>query len=298
MPRANVPENWIVEKNSDVCVTISIPFDKRADWEQWVLMTADRHIDNIHSNIEMQKRHLDLAKQRNAIVIDAGDLFDAMQGKSDRRSSKSSIRPENVRSDYINSLQELAYDILSPYSKQIAVLFEGNHETGILKHLEYNMHSALCRDLRRDGSQVVHMGYRGYVRFRFVSRVSNNSFMLTAYVLHGSGGGGPVTKGVIQTNRRAVYLPDANIVFSGHIHEAWVLPVMRSRLLSTGQERIDKQYHIQIPTYKDEFTGLSGGYHHENGRPPKPIGAWWLRFFHEYVAPGHGHIQFDITEAR
>lgn len=289
---------WTVEKNSDVCATIHIPFDKNADWEQWVLLSADRHFDNAHSDHAMQRRHLETAKTRGAVVIDAGDLFDAMQGKGDKRSSKSALRKENVRDDYLNSLQDAVADFLTPYAENIALLFEGNHETGVVKHHEYNLHSGLCRDLRRAGSQVVHMGYRGYVKFRFFRQGSSDKMTVvkTGYVLHGSGGGGPVTKGVIQTNRRAVYLPDADFVMSGHIHETWVVPIVRSRLDRTGREYLDKQYHIQVPTYKDEFTGLSGGYHHENGRPPKPLGAWWLRFHYQGEAAS-GRIAFDIIEA-
>src|SRR5690606_10232984 len=114
--------------NSDVCATIHIPFDKNAEWEQWVLLSADRHFDNAHSDHAMQRRHLEMAKKRGAVVIDAGDLFDAMQGKGDKRSSKSALRKENVRDDYLNSLQDSVSDFLTPYAQNIALLFEGNHE--------------------------------------------------------------------------------------------------------------------------------------------------------------------------
>jgi hypothetical protein len=31
-------------------------------------------------------------------------------------------------------------------------------------------------------------------------------------------------------------------------------------------------------TYKEEYGAGEGGWHIETGKPPKPLGAWWLRF--------------------
>ena len=61
----------------------------------WVLLTSDRHHDNPHCNQELEKKHLDQAVEREAVIIDYGDLFCAMQGKYDRRHSKDDIRPEH-----------------------------------------------------------------------------------------------------------------------------------------------------------------------------------------------------------
>ena len=50
------------------------------EWEQWVLLTSDRHWDNPKSDHALQIKHLIQAVERNAIIIDAGDLYCAMQG--------------------------------------------------------------------------------------------------------------------------------------------------------------------------------------------------------------------------
>ena len=47
----------------------------------WVLLSFDRHHDNPKSDNVMELRHLRQAKERNAVIIDGGDLFCAMQGK-------------------------------------------------------------------------------------------------------------------------------------------------------------------------------------------------------------------------
>jgi len=88
-----------------------------------------------------------------------------------------------------------------------------------------------------------------------------------------------VTKGTIQTNRRAVVYPDANIVISGHSHQQWMMPIPRLRINDFGREYRDEQLHLQIPSYKDEITGQVDGFAVEKQFAPKPLGAWWLRFW-------------------
>lgn len=38
-------------------------------------------------------------------------------------------------------------------------------------------------------------------------------------------------------------------------------------------------WHVQIPSYKEEYKDGDGGYHVENGRPAKPIGAYWMTLY-------------------
>ena len=85
-----------------------------------------------------------------------------------------------------------------------------------------------------------------------------------------------MTKGVIQTNRRAVYLPDARVIISGHIHEEWVVTLCRERLSPRGRVYLDEQSHIVTGTYKQEHDPVNSSWHSQMGRPPKPIGATWL----------------------
>lgn len=272
-------KQWTVEKKTPVTTDIRIRYTG-GEWEQWGLISADRHIDNEHTDLSLQKYHLEQAKERGAFVLDFGDLFDAMQGKQDRRSDKSDLRPEHKTGSYLNTLVETAHDFLEPYAENLALIGEGNHETAIRKHHEYSLLDGLIYTLHKTGSQVVRGGYRGYLRFLFEHDSGGSRMSKTAYYHHGHGGGGPVTKGVIQATRKASYLIDADFVFTGHIHEQWVFPIERVRLLSSGYEIRETQYHVQIPTYKEEFENVSGGFHHETGKPPKPVGAWWVRFYY------------------
>lgn len=272
--------NWSVQRTTDITTDIKIPYSTSKGWEQWALISADRHIDNQHSDLQLQKEHLEQAKGCGAMVLDFGDLFDAMQGKGDRRSNKSDLRDENKSGSYLNSLVESAHAFLEPYSANIALIGEGNHETAVTKNHEYSLLDGLIYTLHKTGSSAVRGGYRGYIRFQFEHESGGHRMSRNAYYHHGSGGGGPVTKGVIQASRRAVYLQNIDYVFSGHIHESWIFPIERVRLLASGYEVRETQYHVQLPTYKEEYTNHSGGFHHETGKPPKPVGAWWCRFYY------------------
>jgi hypothetical protein len=258
-------------------------------WEQWFLLMADEHWDNPHCDRVMHRRHHEQAKARNAGIMKFGDFFCCMQGKYDPRASKESIRPEHQAVNYLDALVDTAGDYLAPYADNILLLAPGNHETAILKRLETNLTQRLASRL-----DITAGGYSGFVRFMF-SQTNGGRLSHSLFWHHGSGGGGPVTKGVIGTNRRAVWLPDPTFVVSGHIHEEWLLTMPRLRLGSTGKTFLDEQVHLCLPTYKQEFT-LAGGYHIENGRPPKPLGAAWLRFF--WDTHRRGNVGYELTRAK
>lgn len=291
---------WTVEGTHDHVTHIKIPYIRRKEWEQWVLLSSDRHHDNPKCRQDLELRHLEEAKARNAPVIDCGDLFCAMQGKYDKRSSKDAVRPEHQNGRYLDSLVDTAAEFYGPYAKQFVVIGQGNHETGIRKNHEISLTDRLVDRLNRDyGGNVAVGGYSGWVRFQFACDINNRAIRssMFLYYNHGYGGGGPVTKDVIQASRRAAYLPDANIVVSGHTHDQWTFSVERERITREGQRYRDTQVHIKTPTYKDAWD-LAGGFEQEKGHPPKPIGACWLRF-HFFDRPdGEQGIDFDTIWAK
>lgn len=252
-------------------------------WEQWLLLTADRHWDNPLSDWKMQKRHLDKAVARNALIVDAGDFFCLMQGKYDPRASKGQLRPEHQVEAYSDAVIDTAVEFFAPYARNFLVIGKGNHEVNFLKRHETDMTRRLVAGLNAAaGSEIVAGGVRGWVTMSFKTKGGKMSPGISLYWHHGYGGGGPVTKNVIQANRMSVYLPDADIVALGHVHEYWHLPIQRARLTRFGVEYQSSTDFIQLPTYKQEFFGTDEGWHHDTGKPPKPIGAAWVRLFYEY----------------
>jgi predicted phosphodiesterase len=272
--------NWTIEEKSRNVHIIRMPIQRNADWEQRVLVTSDRHWDNPHSDHKLQYDHLQKAKECGAPVIDLGDFFDVMSGRNDRRGTKGHVRPEHKVDNYFDAVVDTAVDAFKPYAANFAVLAHGNHDTAIIKHGETDLLSRFVYRLNAEtGSRAFTGGYSGFVRFMSEDE-SGGAFRrsVNLFYHHGHGGGGPVTKGTIHASRRAVYLPDADIVVSGHHHENWLFPMQRTRLSDTGKVYKDQQLHIACSTYKDEYGDGAEGWHIERGGPPKPIGAVWLAF--------------------
>jgi hypothetical protein len=164
-----------------------------------------------------------------------------------------------------------------PYKNQFALLAMGNHETSVLRHCDLNLTKWLAERLNVDSTRQTQVGgYNGFVKFLFhITATMRQSKLL--YFTHGAGGNSPVTKGVIKTARRAVYLPDADVVLSGHSHESWVVPIARRRVTEAGRMRLDECLHVQIPSYKNE--PMLSGWEAEKEFAPQTCGAYWLIFY-------------------
>jgi hypothetical protein len=250
------------------------------EWEQWYLLIADAHWDNPHCNRQRLKRDLDLAVERNAGILSFGDFFCAMQGKADPRHVKDAVRPEHQAGNYFDLLVDTAAEWLKPYAGHIVMMSEGNHEWSIRKRWETDLHQRLTRAL-----DVPMMREWGFVRFQFQTPFhgSGRSRQLL-YFHHGYGGGGPVTRGVIQNQRTDAMVADADIAVSGHIHERTLVDAPVVGVNHNGRVLIRNRTHLRCSTYKDEFT--ASGWHTQQGRAPKPLGGWWIRFFADRSAPG------------
>ena len=297
MPRKPAPAQkkppmpWrVVEHSRNVH---EIRFDQiREGWEQFVLLQSDEHWDNPHCDHSLYKRHLADALARRAPVIKYGDFFCAMQGKWDKRGHKAGIRTEHNGDDYLDRLVTTAAEFHHPYTSILAIAGPGNHETSILKRHETNLTERFVEAIRaRDPKTPLRMGgFSGWVRFQFTMRGTQKQ-SLRLWYHHGYGGGGPVTRGVIQTNRRAVYV-DADIIASGHTHDEWQVPIARIGLNQANRVEHSRQLHLSTPGYKDEYADGYGGWHIERGGPPKPVGGYWLRFFYK-----NDRIEFEAIPA-
>ena len=264
------------ERLSDKCVALALR-PSGPDWTLPILLASDIHFDSAHCDRALFQRHLEYVAERDGRVFLLGDFWDAMQGRSDRRGSKSAVLPQYVRSDYLNALVEDAVGFLEPFAPYIAGWARGNHETAILKYAEFDLLTATVTELNlRTGSQILPMGYTGWIFLRYQDNRGQTQSTRKIYYSHGSGGSAPVTKGIIQANRRAVFLPDADFVVSGHIHQSYMAEQRRERINQIGHIHYDTQYYLQLPTYKDEFGGDGDGWWHEKGQDPRPMGGWVL----------------------
>jgi hypothetical protein len=273
-----------------------LPINLSLNQPQWFLLTADHHWDNPHCDRDLLANHFNRAKEIGAKAFVFGDLFCLMQGKKDPRNSKDDIRPEHKTSRYLDTVIEDAVNWYSKYSDIIELVSDGNHETKIQSHQETDVLSRFTSRMKAvTGNDITKGGYGGFIPIKFTvysdTGKRSKTLTLNVYYFHGSGGGGAVTKGVIQTNRRQVFV-DADILVTGHVHNAFEMPLQKLKLNQnyTGYNHLT-QDHIQVPTYKQEFD-LKGNFHVESGREPKPLGCYWLCITPEYI---DGQIQLTRT---
>lgn len=288
---------WTCEQKHRNVFKISTEIRQHKEWEAWYLLTSDQHWDNPDSNHELQIKHQEEAVERGAGIMSCADFFCAMQGKYDKRASKSKVRKEHQRDDYLDSLIETAVPFFKPYAKYWHVIGMGNHEQAIMDRHETNLIERFCGAMNHaTGSRIKSGGFGGWIVFDFRTKQGKND-IVTLHYDHGYGGGGPVTDDMIQHQRRAVYLPDADIVISGHTHGSFIRELARVRFdARTGHIRHDIQTHIKIPSYKDEYKDGYGGWATASkGMPPKPIGAWWLRFWWDR---GRHKVSYDVIRAQ
>ena len=241
-----------------------------------ILLQFDEHWDNPHSNHDMIHRHMEEAVEEGSPIIKGGDTFCAMQGRYDPRRARHGVRPEHDHPDYIDRIVTGYADFAEFAAPNIAFMGRGNHELGVLKNLETDLIERAAERLRTAGSPVHTGGIGGWI-LCCLHITKTSKISIPIFYDHGHGGGGPVTKGVIQTNRRATYIPDAQVVIGGHVHEEWSVTMCRDRInTATGRVYQDEQVHICSPTYKQEYDPENSSWHSLNGRPPKPIGGTWL----------------------
>jgi hypothetical protein len=195
-------------------------------------------------------------------------------------------------------------DYIAPHADMAMIFAPGNHETAVKRRHETDMNERLVEAAKARNPQCqAHAGsYANWVRFLVRQKdrrqVVGNSIVM--YMHHGYGGGGPVTRGTIQTARMAVYLPDADIIWTGHTHDEWIMPIQRARLSLHGRPYLDRVMHVRSPGYKDEFSEQNG-WAVEKGMPPKPKGALWLRFYMDHArvngTPAR-RLRYEVREAQ
>jgi len=294
------PGSFTIEMSED-----SASLVPSADWEQYFLLVSDAHIDNAHSDRSMFDRHMRLCRERNARWLSNGDFLCLMQGKADNRADTSACRPEHQRGRYLDAVINTTADYIAAYADMALLFAPGNHEGAVKRRCETDMNERLVEaaKVRNANCQAYAGSYANWVRFLVRQRGRRQLVggSVVMYMHHGYGGGGPVTRGAIQTSRMAVYLPDADIIWTGHTHDEWIMPIQRARLSPHGRPYLDRTMHVRSPGYKDEFSEQNG-WAVEKGMPPKPKGALWLRFYMDNSRNHNGMpartLRYEVREAQ
>lgn len=232
-----------------------------------ILQTSDIHFDSIYCYREQLYKDLQYAVDNDIMVLFLGDIFDAMNGRFDPRRSMSKVRPEYRKEEYYDAIVDDAIEKLSPYASHILLVSYGNHETSVLKNASTDLIGRLAKGLSSKSHKVYVGGYGGIIVFK-----DDGEFVPAKY-FHGSGGEAPVTRGAIQTNRQAVYLPDYNIVMNGHSHHYYTIPIARERVTNNSEHYFDFQWHLRSPGYVMAYGDGTHGWEVTRGGVPKPVGS-------------------------
>jgi len=242
-----------------------------------IAMLSDIHWDNPKCDWDYLKKHLDYCLKENIPIMINGDMFCLMQGRGDKRGSKSDIRPEHNNSRYLDSVVETAVEWWSPYAYLLTVIGYGNHETSIIKWQETDILQRFVDLLNyKNGSNVYTGGYGGWLIVK-QKIFGNSEVTYKIKYFHGSGGGGVVTKGAINLTRALEMYEDFDVFTMGHIHENSARNDVRETLVNhskTGYHVKHKDIHLMLTgAYKEEYGDGSKGWHIERGAPPKPVGG-------------------------
>jgi len=241
------------------------------------LLMSDLHWDNPKCDRERLKRDLDYALKEDLDIFLNGDTFCAMQGRYDGRRSKDDVREEHNTALYLDALVNTAIEYFTPYAHLIRVVGYGNHETSILKNCETDILGRFVEGLNARGAEIVLGGYGGWVVWSFTQASgSGNGMAYKMKYYHGSGGGGPVTKGAIQFQSMSAAISGADCIWQGHVHESMTNIHVVEHLNSKHTQELKEVLHVRTPTYKEEYADGTKGWHVMRGAPAKPLGCYVL----------------------
>lgn len=238
---------------------------------------SDLHIGSVHTDYELIKKELQFAKEKGDRIAINGDVFDLILPSDHKRFKADVLHPRMLgRTNIVNEAIKWATELFTPVVDLIDGIGCGNHETALEKHHSYDPILALIYELekvRKAEGIIHHLGYTGFIdyRYRYKSRTqraktNSNSKRFVPYYHHGAGGSAPVTKGMIDFNRKDVWVV-ADAIWFGHKHNRLMDHIYRMSCPESGdQPRMHDVRHIMTGAYFDTYKGQSQQSIRKHGR--------------------------------
>ena len=253
-----------------VCRPNPIPY-KHGDVIGFRLM-SDLHIGAPNVDYDLVEKELKDARDKGDRILLNGDLVDMILPKDIKRFDPSHVHPRLLgRGDVVNAQIDWACEILLPYADLIDMVGLGNHETAVTKHHNIDPTSIIVYRLQNASSpeHIIHYGgYGGFVdyRLREKGRKDGSGQRFIIYFTHGSGGGAPVTKGMIDLHRTG-WVNDADVIWKGHRHVRVSTHIQAISCPITGHEpRVREIRQIITGSYFDTYRGQTQKSIRETGR--------------------------------
>lgn len=255
--------------NADV-LDLELKFGRLRD-DAWIFLASDAHVDSAHCDRATLTEHHRKAMERDAPIFHFGDTFDAMQGKWDKRANQNELRPEHRGNNYLDRLVDTTAEYFAPYAKNIVLFSEGNHEASIGMRHQTVLHERLAQALRLHGGKPFTGPIQGWVRLSLRYGTQRKSLWVCYH--HGYGGGGEVTRGMIDNSRtRSQYVAD--VYYSGHIHRRNFDENVALEPNHNGDIVRRQQLFLRGSSYKFDEQSAWGK---SKGMAARPVGGWFLR---------------------
>jgi hypothetical protein len=283
----------IAPPSQDYALRVKCKYSR--NWEQWVWFQSDLHWDSPEWQRKLYHRHAKLALERNALIFDLGDMFDVVDSQGDKRGGKGASRDEHNEPAYLDKLVDSAVDEFRPYADHYALIGTGNHEAKIVKIHNTDLSTRFIKEMNhvREKSlpPIFRAGYDWWATFHFEHEGGGKEQRIACKGHHGHGGGGEVTKGVIQDHRAAAATEGYGLYVSGHVHEQYMLKHMVEGLNRDGRVRVFERQHVRVGSYKSDFrTDGAPTWHMQRGGRAKPLGGAFVRFY----CPEQCVIAFEV----
>lgn len=235
-------------------------------------LMSDLHIGAAHVDYKLIEKEIETARENGDRVLINGDLLDLILAKDAKRYSPEAVHPRLAgRSDMINAAITWAAELLAPVAGQIDMIGIGNHETAVSKWHGVDPTLLVIYELERSireqkKEHTIHYGgYTGFVDYR-VRQDETHGIRWVLYYHHGSGASAPVTKGMIDFNRKDVFI-DADVIWMGHKHNKLSVTVEKLSCPEAGdQPKVKEVRHIMTGAYFKTYHGQSQASVRQYGR--------------------------------
>jgi hypothetical protein len=247
---------------------------------QYFALLSDLHIGAASLDLAALKRDLQRARERNARILINGDVFDAILPSDKKRYNPTALHERiRGRADVLNAAIDWAVEILSPYGDLIDLIGIGNHETAVEKHHGSDPVAILINLLHREGhSQIAYGGYTGWVKYTFKTRSETPTggqwWPLRIYYHHGSGGGAPVTKGMLTFSRKAMWVEGSDVIWLGHQHHRTVDADVVQRLNKSNRVEHVRRLRVMSGSYLLTYEQQDPSEALANGRRASYASDW------------------------
>jgi len=243
----------------------------------YVCLLSDLHIGSMSCSIERIKEDLERAKKLNARISINGDIFDFIL-PSDKKRFRLSAVPERLykAGDNITGAAiKWAEEVLGPYAPLIDVIGVGNHDDTASKHHGNDMVTELVVRLNeKHGGNIRYGGYCGWLHYRFQlqGRTERRGFKIQYH--HGSGGSGPVSKGMPGFQRAAAWIEGADCIWRGHKHHKTVDRNVVQYLSDSGKVHHKDRLFVMSASYLFTYEQQDAVNALETGRRANYAADW------------------------